>query len=348
MTVQVLDDYYLLITFLITLGWQVLGFAIAYGLQTDTITDFWSAVNAVILAIFTLTAGGTYHARNVVASVFVIVWAARLGGFQLFRMIKMGGDARFDEMRSKPLKLAGFWTFQLVWIWTITMPVTLLNSPNSSSPIKGGGNVGFGNGKDGVGIVLFALGWLCEALADVQKYRFKSVTRPPRGAITDAGLWRYSRRPNYFGEILVWWGVYVLALGNTAAANDGARRALYASVVSPLITMALLLGLSGIPLAEKPSQQKYFLMSHGPDGGKSLEPFGQQRESDPWTRMKAYRDRTSLLVPLPNAVYRRIPKAIKSTILCDFPFYNFDEAKDGPAAIREAEDKKRKQSDDRA
>ncbi|CDW99277.1 hypothetical protein [Sporisorium scitamineum] len=104
--------------------------------------------------------------------------------------------------------------------------------------------------------------------------------------------------------------------------------------------MALLLFLSGIPLAEKPTQQKYFLMSHGPDKtAEGLQPWHEQRETDPWERMKAFRARTSILVPLPNGVYRRLPKWVK-TVLFDFPFYNFDEAKDGTKAIREAEDKK--------
>ncbi len=105
--------------------------------------------------------------------------------------------------------------------------------------------------------------------------------------------------------------------------------------------MALLLFLSGIPLAEKPTQQKYFLMSHGPDKqSEGLEPWNDQRETDPWERMKAFRERTSLLFPMPNGFYRRLPRAVKSTVLLDFPFYNFDEAKDGNKAIREAEDKK--------
>lgn len=341
MVVHVLDNFYLSITFLISLGWQLLGFAIAFGLQIDTITDFWSAANAIFLAIFTLCCGDQYYARNVIASIFVIMWGVRLGAFQLFRMIKMGGDSRFDEMRSKPLSFLGFWTFQLVWVWTITMPVTVLNSPNSSDPAQGGGNARFGNGKDVVGIIFFAVGFVAEALADIQKYRFKSVTKPPKGAITDAGIWKYSRRPNYFGEIMLWWGVWLLALGNSTEANKPGHDALYGSIFSPLITMALLLFLSGIPLAEKPTQQKYFLMSHGPDKqAEGLEPWHEQTETDPWDRMKAFRERTSILFPLPNGFYKRLPKFVKSTVLFDFPFYNFDETKDGTKAIREAEHKK--------
>lgn len=340
MVVHVLDNYYLAITFLMSLGWQLLGFAIAFGFQIDTITDFWSAANAIFLAIFTLCCGDQYYARNVIASVFAVMWGLRLGGFQLFRMLKMGGDNRFDEMRSNPLKFGGFWVFQLIWVWTITMPVNVLNSPESSEPSLGGGNARFGNGKDVVGIILFAAGFISETMADIQKYRFKSVTKPPKGAITDQGIWKFSRRPNYFGEITLWWGIWLLCLGNTTEASSGGHDALYGAIFSPLITMALLLFLSGIPLAEKPTQQKYFLMSHGPDKTGDLEPWHEQTESDPWDRMKAFRKRTSLLIPMPPSVYKRIPTFLKRTVLFDFPQYNFDENKDGTKAIKDAENKK--------
>lgn len=96
----VLDEYYLAITLLVTVGWQLLGFALAYGLQVDKFTDLWGAINFAGLgsslmllpipprprlsrspfssaAVLTLTLGGTYSTRSIVASVFVIIWAAR-------------------------------------------------------------------------------------------------------------------------------------------------------------------------------------------------------------------------------------------------------------------------------
>lgn len=87
-TTHVLDNHYLAITLLITIAWQALGFAIAFGLQIDTITDFWSAFNFLALAIITLTMGQAYVARNILVTVFVCLWAVRLGGWQLFRMLK--------------------------------------------------------------------------------------------------------------------------------------------------------------------------------------------------------------------------------------------------------------------
>ncbi|PWN96590.1 DUF1295-domain-containing protein [Tilletiopsis washingtonensis] len=345
----VLDPYYLAITALVTIGWQAAGFAIAFGLQIDTITDFWSATNFGFLALLTLNLGAAYEARNIVATIFVLLWAVRLGGWQLFRLLQMGSDTRFDEMRSKPLSFAQFWAAQALWVWTVSLPLTILNSP-AVSRVEGnwgGAHVSFGTARDIVGVILWAIGFGVEALADIQKYTFKQ-SKPPQGAITDKGLWGLCRRPNYFGEIVHWLGIYLLCI-SPASSPDISRRghdALLGSVVSPLFTFCLLMFLSGVPLAEKPTQQKYYLMAHAPrDGDGSLEPFGKrQREEDPWRRMQAFRNRTSLLIPLPPALYKPLPTWLKRTVLLDFPFYNFDEHKDGPKALEE-EQKKQAQDD---
>lgn len=113
MAIYVIDQYYLTISFLITLAWQVTGFFIAWTLQFDKITgmstiaqllcfplsegktrltwpDFTGGSNFFILALITLTINGEYTARQIVASVLQMIWAARLGGFLLFRVLKTG------------------------------------------------------------------------------------------------------------------------------------------------------------------------------------------------------------------------------------------------------------------
>ena len=134
-TKLVLDNYYLAITFLISLALQGSAFLISFTLQTDKLTDLMGSVNFFVIAIVTLTLGGTYYTRNLVASyasplrfcveglirfldrIFVMIWATRLGGsvdcfsvvcnqlregcdrFLFFRVLKTGKDGRFDEMR---------------------------------------------------------------------------------------------------------------------------------------------------------------------------------------------------------------------------------------------------------
>lgn len=106
--------------------------------------------------------------------------------------------------------------------------------------------------------------------------------------------------------------------------------------------------LSGLPLSEKPSQEKAFLKSHGSasrdTSQDALPPFRQQTESDHWERYKAFRNRTSLLIPIPPSIYKPLPRWIKTTVLCDWPIYNFDEKKDGPKALQADEKKQQEDS----
>lgn len=155
----------------------------------------------MVLAIITLAMSGTHpSARQIVASLFIMVWGARLSGFLLFRILKTGKDDRFDDKRDKFFPFLGFWVFQMVWVWTVSLPVTVLNSPNVTRyPF-----VGFGTGRDIAGIVLFTLGFVMESVGDVDKFRFRQ--RADKSAVCDKGFWGWSRHPNYFGEIIIQFG----------------------------------------------------------------------------------------------------------------------------------------------
>lgn len=139
--------------------------------------------NFFLLAILTLCLNGIYHARNIVASVFVMVWATRLAGerrmvatcqpsphlsagFLLFRVLKTGSDTRFDDIRSHFFKFLAFWVGQIVWVWTVSLPATILNSPGvASARIQ----PNFGTGTDIAGVIIWTIGWVIESLADIQK-----------------------------------------------------------------------------------------------------------------------------------------------------------------------------------
>ncbi|RSH90339.1 hypothetical protein EHS25_001673 [Saitozyma podzolica] len=335
----IIDPYNLTITLLITIAWQITGFAIAWTLQFDKITDFTGGSNFFILALITLTTGSTYHDRSIVASVCIMVWAARLAGFLLFRVLKTGSDTRFDEMRSHFWQFAGFWVGQILWVWVVSLPTVILNSPAVNASNTGRVYPPFGsNALDIVGLVIFAIGFFWETLADIQKYRFKS-SKPPKGQPCTKGLWYLSRHPPYFGEIILHWGIWLLCLAPTAdkAISSSAQRAQWASITAPLFTMVLLLFLSGLPPAEKPTAKKYFLMSHPPERvAASFTPDTLVPENDVWSNYKRYLSRTSILIPIPPPLYRPLPEWVKRTILLDLPMYRFDEEKDGRKALEEA------------
>lgn len=129
-----------------------------------------------------------------------MLWATRLSGFPFFRILKTGKDDRFDDKRDKFFPFLGFWGFQMLWVWTVSLPVTILNSPNVLQYRQ----LSFGKATDIIGIIFFAMAFTLEAVSDVQKYRFKqSDCGKAPGAVCNVGFFNWSRHPNYFGEIMV-------------------------------------------------------------------------------------------------------------------------------------------------
>jgi protein-S-isoprenylcysteine O-methyltransferase Ste14 len=127
-----------------------------------------------------------------------MLWGARLSGFLLFRIIKTGKDDRFDDKRDKFFPFLGFWIFQMIWVWLVSLPVTVLNSPNVTKYPQ----PKFGTGCDIAGIILWSIGFVMESLGDTQKYRFRS-NPANKGKVCDVVLFSWTRHPNYFGEIIM-------------------------------------------------------------------------------------------------------------------------------------------------
>ncbi|KAH9917646.1 uncharacterized protein BXZ73DRAFT_105470 [Epithele typhae] len=335
--VHVLDNDYLAISLLVTVAYQCSALRLrgrsrsryffafssyyAHLLQFDKITDFTGGSNFFILSLLTLLLGQHFAARNIVTSVFVMIWAARLAGFLLFRVLKTGSDTRFDDIRSHFFKFFGFWVGQIIWVWVVSLPVIVLNSPKVSSGVA----PAFGTASDILGILIWSVGWLIESVADLQKYRYKA-SGPPKEKLIDYGLWAWSRHPPYFGEILCWWGIWTLAVAPSVSGtvSPGARAAQLAALVSPLFTMVLLLFGSGVPTAEKPAAQKYYKMSYPDDDSGTDNDFHErQPQNAAWANYQTYRAQTSILVPMPPALYRVLPRWLKQTVFLDLPMYEW-------------------------
>lgn len=213
----------------------------------------------------------------------VAIWAVRLAGFLLYRIIIWGEDRRFDDKRNNIGRLAVFWTLQAVWVWAVSLPVTILNASANNPPL---------GVLDYLGWSLLAFGLLLESVADMQKLNFKR-DESMRGKWIDVGVWKWSRHPNYFGEILVWVGAFLSACRVFVGVD-------WIAVVGPIFITLLLLFVSGVPLTEKSADKKH--------GGKE----------DYW----AYKNRTSVLYTVPPALYEPLPRALKQTFFLDFPMYN--------------------------
>lgn len=280
-----IDSRLLALTAIITVAFQLTFFLITYALRFDKVTDFAGTTNFLLLALVTLTVGGVYEPRQVVISTCVFVWGTRLCAFLLYRIILWGEDRRFDDKRNNLGRLAAFWALQAVWVWTVSLPTTIINSKEAAG-------VSGLTALDYVGWTVYGVGVVLEATADQQKLFYKR-TPESRGRWTDVGVWAWSRHPNFFGEICVWLGLYLSALNDLEGGE-------HAAVLSPIFITLLLMFVSGVPLLEQSADKRY-----------------AKREE-----YREYKRRTSVLVPVPPALYAGLPEAVKKTVLLDFKLYN--------------------------
>lgn len=229
----------LIISFAVAVGLNILMFFPAYFLKTDKLTDISYALTFALLAWYFLLTG-TATAPAIILTCMVTAWAARLGAYLLVRIHKMGRDDRFDKMRPNFVKFLGFWLLQGFTVWMVTIPAVLyLGNPQP---------VSFAVAT--IGILIWVTGLLVETNADLQLFRF--INNPAnKGKWIDKGLWHYSRHPNYFGEIFLWFGAYVFVVTGLSASTA------LLGLVGPAYIAGLIIFVSGIPILEKKADARW-------------------------------------------------------------------------------------------
>lgn len=203
--------------------------------------------------------------RQLLVAVASIIWLTRLGTFLYGRILKDDGkDERFKDLKTVFTSWLGCWMFQALWVTLIQLPVILVNSLPDDAPRGSGWSSS--NFIDIIAGAIWILGFAFEVAADTEKSAFRSIAANRHRFIT-TGTWRYSRHPNYFGEITMW-----LALG-LACANMGWSTSAQATSansvgltfftkmqcgwISGLFTMLLLVKVSGVPMVEKLGRKKW-------------------------------------------------------------------------------------------
>jgi len=229
----------LLFFLIISVLFNIILFLIAYKLQSDKLTDISYALTFLIIAITAYVFNYKTIYSTVILSI-IILWSIRIGGFLLYRVIKTGKDSRFDSMRSNFIKFGRFWLLQGISVWLLMISVILAIYNNSNQ---------FGLFSF-IGLAVFITGLSIETVADFQKLKFHNDIAN-KGIWINSGLWKYSRHPNYFGEIIIWFGLYIFAVQ-----SFNIYTALMA-LVSPLSISLLLIFISGIPLLEKSADKKW-------------------------------------------------------------------------------------------
>lgn len=246
--------------FAISLAINGLLFLLAFASKSDKLTDLSYALTFVAIIIFGFVTANTERSvYDFILLGAVLLWALRVGSFLLHRVIKSGRDKRFDDVRHNFVKFGRFWLGQAVAVPVILSPAIMA----LDTGVQGGW-------LTMAGAVTWLFGFALETLADDQKRRF-NANPSNKGKWIASGTWKYSRHPNYFGEICVWLGIYLVAF----TALDGPQRLV--GLVSPLFISVLLIFISGIPPLEKSADRRW----------------GENRN------YQSYKQRTSILIPLP-------------------------------------------------
>jgi len=170
----------------------------------------------------------------------VTAWGIRLSTYLFIRILRTGKDKRFDGIREDTPKFASFWLLQAVSIFVILLPTTYI----LLKPIQMELSI-----LAIVGMILSILGILIEGFADYQKFVFKNEIKNKEKWI-NTGLWKYSRHPNYLGEIMMWVGIFIFAIPYLTDLS-------WLTVISPLYILILLLFVSGVPTLEKKDDERY-------------------------------------------------------------------------------------------
>jgi steroid 5-alpha reductase family enzyme len=208
--------------------------------NTGWIDVFWSlgtGAAACALALAPHGADPWPQDRQVLAAVFVATWSLRLGWHILSRTRRVGDEPRYRDLIRRwgaqgAWKL--FWHLQIQAAVGLLLAVSVLLAARNPAPLF--------RFQDTAALVLFLIGAVGEAVADVQLRRFKSL-EANRSKVCDSGLWRWSRHPNYFFEWLCWLSYPLLAIGEGNSLG-------YLSLSAPLCMYWLLVHVSGIPPLE--------------------------------------------------------------------------------------------------
>jgi steroid 5-alpha reductase family enzyme len=219
---------------------QWLAFIPAWIFRTERYFDLiggLSFLSALAIAVGLSTRVDT---RSWLVVLLVGVWAVRLSSFLFLRIRKAGFDRRFVNLKRSYSRFLMTWTLQGLWVYLTLAPTLVVLTGTDQVPL---GYFALG------GLVLWGVGFFVEVISDRQKSEFNAQAEN-RGTFIRSGLWSVSRHPNYFGEILLWLGIGIIAI----PILEGWQ---WATLISPLFVYVQLTKVSGIPLLEGRERKKW-------------------------------------------------------------------------------------------
>ena len=219
---------------------QWVAFIPAYIMQTEKFYDLTGSITYITIMVVTVLLSPFKDGRSLLVMALVVVWAGRLGTFLFRRIKKSGKDERFDDIKPSFLRFLNAWTLQGLWV-TFTASAALAAITATTRKDLGWFAL--------VGFLIWVFGFAIEVVADAQKSRFKADPAN-EGDFISSGLWAWSRHPNYFGEIMLWIGVAIIAV-------PVLRGWQWVTMISPVFVALLITQISGIPMLEKRADEKW-------------------------------------------------------------------------------------------
>jgi steroid 5-alpha reductase family enzyme len=223
------------IALVVIVGVMTAVWAVSVVRRDASIADVCWGPGFAIVAWLYLGLFGAFEARGLLVASLTSIWGARLGWHIANR--HRGEDPRYAAMRLAHghafwwrSLLIVFWLQALI-LWCVAAPLLAVARINQPALFSA---------TDIVGLLVFLTGFAFEAIGDHQLRRFRNDPSR-RGLVLDTGLWRYTRHPNYFGDALLWWGLYLVATSTSGG---------WVTVASPALMTLLLLRVSGVSLLE--------------------------------------------------------------------------------------------------
>ena len=249
----------IVVQFITVTVYASLWFLVALRLKRNDIADVAWGIGFIFLALVGQLHVGTVTSRGGLALTLVTLWGLRLALHIGLRNRGKGEDARYRKWRKEWGRHATLRAYFQVFLLQGYLIVIVL-APVTYIQTCGGSDLNY---LDALAVAVWLAGFLFETVGDLQLKRFKQ-NPANRGKIITSGLWKYTRHPNYFGEVVQWWGLWLMACSVPGG---------WVTIFGPVAITVLILYVSGIPLLEKRYHEN-------PD-------------------FKAYSRRTSVFFPLP-------------------------------------------------